>query len=187
MLNKTSTAMGDRLLQKWILRPLRVKNKIDERLDAVEALYKDTITREGLRSELSRVKDVLRIAANLAIGAIKPKDVLALNASLHALPDIKALLDRVDAPLIDRLDGEIELEPELTELIDRAIFVGDADKPKGKDDRESTVIRDGFDVKLDEYRALIRNSREIIAKMESDEREKTRIKNLKISYNRLFG
>lgn len=187
VLNKTSTAMGDRLLQKWILRPLRVKNKIDERLDAVEALYKDTITREGLRSELSRVKDVLRIAANLAIGAIKPKDVLALNASLHALPDIKALLDRVDAPLIDRLDGEIELEPELTELIDRAIFVGDADKSKGKDDRESTVIRDGFDEKLDEYRALIRNSREIIAKMESEEREKTRIRNLKISYNRLFG
>lgn len=184
-INKTCTPMGDRQLQKWILRPLCVKSKIDERLAAVDALYGDTITREKLRSALSCIKDIVRISANLALGEIKPKDVLALNSSFHALPTVKAALENANAPLLVRINEAIDTMSDLSELIDKSIAI--ATDGKNDKDGEYSIICVGFDDKLDEYRALVRNSRSIIAQMESAEREKTKIKNLRISYNRLFG
>lgn len=182
-INKTSTPMGDRQLQKWILRPLCVRSKIEERLTAVEELYNDTITRERLKSLLGGIKDIVRISANLALGEIKQKDTLALGESLHALPEIKKTLDGLSAPMLRNIDKAIDPLSELSKLIDVAVasIVSD-DKENG-----GNLIRDGFDSELDEYRATVKNSRDIIAKMESEEREKTGIKNLRISYNRLFG
>lgn len=184
VLNKTCTPMGDRLLQKWILQPLCVKAKIDERLNAVDALFCDTIMRERIRSAMSDVKDVVRISANLALGEIKPKDVLALNQSFHALPDIKDALQKSDSSLLSNLNENINTMPELSGLIDRAISVNDAQSAK---DDDNNIIKTGYDSTLDEYRALVKNSRDIIAQMEARERDKTKIKNLRISYNRLFG
>ncbi len=182
VLNKTCTPMGDRLLQKWILRPLCVKAAIDERLDAVDALYTDTIMRERLRTSLANVRDIVRISANLSLGEIKPKDVLALNSSLHALPDIKETLDGHATPLIARIRDDIRPLDDLTELMDRAVAPLDTES---KD--EPYTIKSGYDETLDEYRTLVKNSRAIIAEMEARERETTKIKNLRISYNRLFG
>lgn len=184
VINKTCTPMGDRLLQKWILRPLCVKSKIEERLNAVDALYCDTIMRERLRTSLSNVKDVIRISANLALGEIKPKDVLALNLSLHAVPDIKQSLQPSAAALLSSINADIDEMSGLSDLIDRAVAVTDTSNSK---DGENNIICSGYDDKLDEYRALVKNSRDIIAQMEASEREKTHIKNLRISYNRLFG
>lgn len=182
-INKTCTPMGDRQLQKWIMRPLCVKSKIDERLNAVDAICSDTITREKLRTALSGIKDIVRISANLALGEIKQKDALALGASFHALPEIKQVLEAMSVPLLVDINKSIDPMSELSELIDGAV----AEITSGDKDSDSNLIRNGFDAKLDEYRALVKNSRKIIAQMESDEREKTKIKNLKISYNRLFG
>ncbi len=186
VINKSCTPMGDRLLQRWILRPLCVKKKIDERLSAVNSLFQDTITRETLRAELSKIRDIVRISSNLALGDIKTKDVLSLKTAFNAIPQLKAALDSMKshAPLLDALNERLVLLDESANLIDRAIAVPE-DTGTKKDDIKT--IKDGFDAQLDEYRSLVLNSRNIIAKMESDEREKTGIKNLRISYNRLFG
>ena len=183
IINKTCTPMGDRLLQKWIMRPLCVKSKIDSRLDAVEVLYSDTIRRETLRRNLSQIKDIIRISANLALGEIKSKDVVALGQSLCALPAVKAALDGLDNALLSEICDNIELMPEQTELIDRAVCPPNIDKEKGA----LYLINDGFDEELDGYRSLLQNSRTYIAELENKERELTQIKNLRISYNRLFG
>ncbi len=201
VVNKTCTPMGDRLLQKWLLRPLCIKSKIDERLDAVNVLYGDTITRERLRTSLSNIKDIVRISANLALGEIKTKDVITLNSAFHALPDIKQSLEQMTAKALNDINDEINIINELTELIDNAIIINDptnekvrndasGKEKKNKDkekDKENYIIKNGYDATLDEYRSLLTNSRTIIAQMEADEREKTQIRNLRISYNRLFG
>ncbi len=183
ILNKTCTPMGDRLLQKWISRPLCVKSKIDARLDAVKVLYSDTIKRETLRRALSNIRDIIRISASLSLGEIKQKDVLALGKSLEALPDVKDLLDGIDDPMLSNIYGQIELMPEQAQLISDAIYVADSDKDKSY----PYIIKNGFDDELDGYRNLVTDSRTYIAKLENSEREKTQIKNLRISYNRLFG
>ena len=150
VINKTCTPMGDRQLQHWIMRPLCVKSKIDERLSAVDVLYRNTIVREGLRSALSRIKDVTRISGNLALGEIKPKDVLALGASLRALPDLKAALDKAEsAAALDTIRESIDTLPEMADLIERAIVSvvsNDDDKAKEKD---ASIIKSGFDCELD--------------------------------------
>lgn len=183
IINKTATPMGDRMLQKWISRPLCNRAKIEARLDAVDVLYSDTITRERLSSAMSGIKDIVRISANLALGEIKPKDVVALGSSLKCVPDIKQALSAVSSELLNSIDKDIDPLSSVAELIERAVSPT-TDTPD-KDD--SGIIRVGYDEKLDEYRALVKNSRTVIAQMEATEREKTGIKNLRISYNRLFG
>lgn len=192
VLNKTCTPMGDRLLQKQILRPLCVKSKIDERLDSVEALYSDTITRERLRTALSDVKDIVRISSNLALGDVKPKDVWTLFTSLCAMPNIKQALESCTAAKLQAIYGNIDAMCDVTKLIGDAVsdvtVIPAPSKAKDKDtERANYIIKPGYDGELDEYRALISDSRKIIAQMEAEEREKTGIKNLRISYNRLFG
>lgn len=195
VINKTSTPMGDRQLQKWLLRPLCNKAKIDARLDAVGILYSDTILRERVKAALSQIKDILRVSANLALGEIKSKDVVALGLSLAVLPDILSALKDADSALLADICSRIDDCPQACELIDRAIYKGiygegkdkSAQKASKKDKEQSILISNGYDVALDEYRALVRNSRNYIAQMEADEREKTGIKNLRITYNRLFG
>lgn len=191
VINKTCTPMGDRQLQKWLLRPLKSKKEIDKRLLAVQDLYKDTIVRERLRASLSGIKDIVRISANLALGAIKPKDAVALDAALKALPDIKNALSGagIKSEMLCRINSDIDVLADIEQLIAAAVEppLVTADKSDKKEDTGVRIIRDGYDAALDEYRALEKNSRSIIAQMEREEKEKTNIKNLRISYNRLFG
>ena len=186
VINKTCTPMGDRLLQKWILRPLCIKKKIDERLHAVNCLYNDTITRETLRAELSKIRDIVRISSNLALGEIKTKDVLSLRTAFCVIPELKRAITAMNSSSSMLLAIEKSLQPldELSDLIERAIAVP---METGTKKDEIKTIKDGYDVQLDEYRSLVSDSRNIIAGIESSEREKTGIKNLRISYNRLFG
>ena len=184
VLNKTCTAMGDRQLTKWITRPLCVKSTIDERLAAVDELFRDSISRERLRAALSSIKDIVRISASLAIGEVKQKDVLALGVSLCAVPDVKCALDGFSSKLLAELNSGICDLVEARELISAAVNSPTGDKTK---DDVTYVIKQGYDPLLDEYRGLDKNSRAVIAQMESEEKEKTGIRNLRISYNRLFG
>lgn len=185
VINKTLTPMGDRMLQKQLLRPLCSKTEIDKRLDSVDTLYKDTILRERLRGQLAQIKDIVRISANLALGEIKPKDVIALNVSFHTLPVIKEALNGVQNKLLSEINDEIDTLSDIAELIDSAVFVPTPTE-KGKE-QDFYIIKPGYDSQLDEYREIEKNSRRFIAEMEATERERTKIKNLRISYNRLFG
>ncbi|MCH5350389.1 MAG: DNA mismatch repair protein MutS [Clostridiales bacterium] len=186
VINKTCTPMGDRLLQKWILRPLCVKKKIDERLNAVGCLYNDTITRETLRASLQKIRDIVRISSNLSLGDIKTKDVYSLYAAFCTIPELKKAILNMNgaAPLLVEIEKRLIPLDDLSELIDRAVA---APEQTGTKKEEIKTIKDGYDGELDEYRALVSDSRNIIAGMEAKEREKTGIKNLRISYNRLFG
>lgn len=183
VIDKTQTPMGGRLMQKRLLRPLYDKSEIDERLDAVETLYSDTVLRDRLRVSLSSVKDIVRISSALALGEIKVKDVAALGNSLAVIPEIKSVLSAMLTSALVKIDGALVDLSELSRLINTAVAVNSSNDK----DAEKYVIASGYDAKLDEYRELVNNSRNIIAKMESEEREKTGIKNLRISYNRLFG
>ncbi len=187
IINKTKTSMGDRLLQKWLSRPLCVKSKITERLDAVEELFSDTIKRESIRTALSEVKDIVRISSNLALGEIKPKDIISLKRSLFAVPGIKSALDGVSSTLLRSILERLDTMDELASLIDRAVYEADGAPDRSDKKGDVTYIKDGFDSALDGYRSLMRNSRAVIAELESKERERTGIKTLRISYNRLFG
>ena len=187
VINKTLTPMGDRLLQKQLLRPLCSKPEIDKRLDAVDTLFRNTILREGLRTQLASIKDIVRISANLALGDIKPKDVIALNVSFHALPAIKTALNAIENGLLCELNSGIDTLSDMSELIDNAVYVPDTVEKDKEKDREFYIIKQGYDKQLDEYRSIEKNSKQIIAEMEASERERTKIKNLRISYNRLFG
>lgn len=183
VINKTCTPMGDRLLQKWIMRPLCNKAEIEKRSNSVRLLYGDTIMRERLRTAMSSVKDIVRISANLSLGEIKPKDVVALNVSFHALPEIRSVLAQSTTDMLKEIYESLTDMSDACDLMDRAIYV--PDRADQKD--EAYIIKQGYDAELDEYRALVSNSRKIIAEMEAKERETTKIKNLRISYNRLFG
>lgn len=190
VINKTCTPMGDRELQKRIIRPLRNKVKIEARLDAVQAVYSDTITRESLRSSLGKIKDIVRIGANLALGEIAQKDVLALGASLKVVPDIKKSLAALSSDYVSAIDRGLTDLSEATDLIERAVepivFVANKAE-KEKKSAETKLIRSGYDAELDEYRDYIGNFKQHIAQMQQSERERTDIKNLRIAYNRLFG
>ena len=185
VVNKTCTAMGGRMLQTMIMRPLRVKARIDERLDAVEEIFSDTIVRESLRKSLSCVKDIIRISSNLALGDIKQKDTLFLGASLDALPEIKTTLSRLKSARLNALNDEIDELADIAGLIRSAIAPIDCSGDKS--DSAPNIIQQGYDSALDEYRTLVANSRSYIAQMEANERERTQIKQLRIAYNRLFG
>lgn len=187
IINKTSTPMGSRLLHKWILRPLLDKNKINARLDGVETLYSDTIARESLRSALGGVKDIVRISSALALGEIKTKDVAAIHSSLCAVPAIKSTLENLDCTILNGINADLDALIGVAELIEKSIALVSSESDIKDKNADTFVIGYGYDETLDEYRRLVRDSRSILAQMESAEREKTGIKNLKISYNRLFG
>lgn len=180
IMNKTKTPMGDRLLRSWLLRPLRNMQGIIERQQAVNALYSDTIKREKLLNLLGNIKDIVRISSNLLTNEIKAKDVLAIGTALNTLPQIKDLLDDSDtARLLSAISSKLVVPDGIGKLIDNAIA--------NDTEEETNLIKNGYDATLDDYRALVKNSREIISQVECSEREKTKIKNLRISYNRLFG
>ncbi len=187
VLNKTRTPMGSRLLHKWILRPLLDIKAINTRLDGVEALFSDSIARESLRTALADVKDIVRISSALALGEIKQKDVAAIYSSLCALPSIKSTLNELDCAVLKDINGDLDELSDVASLIERAIALVSSQAENKDKNSDTYIIGQGYDEALDEYRRLVRDSRSILAQMESSEKEKTGIKYLKISYNRLFG
>lgn len=187
VINKTSTPMGSRLMHKWILRPLLDREQINERLDSVEVLYNDTIVRENIRTALANVKDIVRISSSLSLGEIKPKDVIAIYNSLFVIPDIKSALNNFTATKLVKINENLCDLSTVVDLISSAISMTEAENNAKTKEQTTYIIRNGYDKELDEYRNLVSNSRSILAQMEATERNNTGIKNLKISYNRLFG
>ena len=181
-LDLTGTPMGGRLLRAWLQRPLAAREPIVERLDAVEDLLRQVAVRGRLRGELSRLQDLERLIARVALGAAGPRDLAALGRSAGIVPAARAHAAELRAPLIAALlDGFDDLRDVHGRI---AATLVDDPPPAARD---GGAIRDGVDGALDELRAVSRDARHAIAAMEAAERERTGIASLKIRFNRVFG
>ncbi|WP_276351452.1 DNA mismatch repair protein MutS [Cohnella caldifontis] len=182
LLDRTRTAMGARLLKRWIDQPLLNRGAVERRLDAVEALHRDWMRREELRTELGEVYDMERLVGRIAYGTANGRDLNALKASLDRVPALLRLCREIGSKPLEALSDEMDACGDLAEAIGSAI----ADEPPVSV-REGGLIRPGFDRKLDELREASQNGKRWIAELERKEREATGIKSLKIGFNKVFG
>ena len=175
LLDKTKTAMGARLLKKYILNPLIDKEKIEKRYDTVDTLLKEFILKEDLEKCLLEVYDLERLSGKIAFGNANGKDMLQLKTSIKVLPQISEILSQINYKKMDTLDN-------LYELLEKSIY----EEPPVSI-KEGYLIKKGYNKELDELKELRKGGKDFIAKFEKEEREKTGIKNLKVAYNRVFG
>ncbi|MBO5328644.1 MAG: DNA mismatch repair protein MutS [Clostridia bacterium] len=183
LLDKTKTAMGARLINGIILSPLGKKEEINYRLNGVDELFNSSVIRLGLSELLKEVKDVERISGKISNDNIMPKDCAALSASLSVIPNIKFQLAGFNSAILKDISNDLIDLSAVANLIDAAI-VPDATPANFKD---GGYIKNGFNSKLDEYRNMHDNAKEIIFAIEQRERDVTGIKTLRVSYNRVFG
>jgi DNA mismatch repair protein MutS len=185
-LDSTVTAMGARLLRRWLLSPLSDPVAIGRRLDAVEVVALDTRGRERLREALDGVRDLERLAGRVASGRATPRDMGALRDSFARLPDVLEALTGL---------GRREGSERLTEIAAQFDLLGDlsvglaaalSDRPP-INLADGDVIRPGYDAELDELRALRDGGKQYIASLQQRERERTGISSLKVGYNKVFG
>ncbi len=182
VLDHTVTPMGGRRLRNWVLRPLCNHDAIVARLDAVEQLKLDPLTLAELRETIGVVRDLERIVGRLNVGSANPRDLQTLAVSLGVLPGVKTLLGGFDAPLLEELNRQLELFPELAERITRAL----ADDPSALL-ADGGVIRAGYSQLLDELRAAATDGKSWLSQIQSREQERTGIKSLKVKFNSVFG
>lgn len=181
-LGKTKTAMGSRTLSRWIQMPLLSQEAIERRLCAVEELLNDALLRESLVEELRGFADLERLMSRVSFGTATPKELVVLRGSLSRLPALRGIVEKASSPYLSDLRLRLGPCPEAVDLLGKAIV---DDPPSHL--RDGGVVRDGYDSEIDQLRALLRDGRGWIARLESAEREKTGIRSLKIAYNNVFG
>lgn len=182
VLDKTKTAMGARTLRKYIEQPLIDRKEIERRLDAVDELKNNAISREEIREYLSPIYDLERLVCKITYQSANPRDLIAFESSLSMLPHIKYILQEMKAPLLHEIYENLDTLEELCNLIQTAI---QDDPPLAM--KEGGIIKDGYNEEVDRLRSAKSDGKEWLAKLEADEREKTGIKNLRIRYNKVFG
>ena len=182
ILDETVTAMGGRLLRSWVERPLTSREKIEARLSAVDALYRQHVLSQSLRDQLSHVYDMERLLAKVSYRTLNARDCLSLLRSLERAPEILSLLASVEGDALSFLRELMDPLPELTDLLLRGIS---PDAPLLLSD--GNIIRAGYNEQLDELRRASTEGKQWILDLEAREREETGIKNLRIQYNRVFG
>jgi len=181
VLDETLTPMGMRLIRQIVLKPLVNVAKINERLLAVEELTVKHFLLQEIRELLKKISDIERLITRINYGNSNPRDLIMLQGSLELVPEIKFILTDAESVLLERLSDFSDLK-HITSLIDIAIV----DDPPAHLD-EGNFIKKGYDKELDELRNIRSNAKKHIQKIESEEREKTGIKSLKIKYNKVFG
>ena len=182
LLDKTSTAMGGRLLRSWVEQPLLDQKEINQRLDAVAELVSDRILGMTLSEELEGVYDLERLMNKVAYRNVNARDCLALCASLKRIPGLRKLLENASCSELVRIREELDPLDDMTDLLERAIH---PDAPVVI--TEGGIIREGYSAILDEYREAQTNGKQWILDLEAKEREDTGIRNLRIQYNKVFG
>ena len=181
VLDETVTAMGGRLLKKWLRYPLKHHQDVEDRLDAVDEARQNMRLTGELRDALKSVYDLQRINSKIAMGHANARDLIALKQSLKSLPPVQNMLASFSARL---LDMALELGPlnALADIIERAIR---EDAPPTVND--GGLIRTGYNSDLDELIEISRDGKGWLARLEVDERKKTGINSLKVRYNKVFG
>ena len=170
------------MLRKYVEQPLIEKKEILRRLDAVEELKEQAICREEIREYLSPVYDLERLVTKITYGSANPRDLTAFGSSLTMLPPICCIMEDLRAPLLEEIKEELDPLEDISALIKEAI----AEEPPLAM-KEGGIIRDGYSEEVDTLRRAKSEGKDWLAKLESEEREKTGIKNLKIKYNKVFG
>lgn len=181
ILDHTHTAMGARLLRRWLERPLTDVNRIIQRQDGIEELTGHTTELSQLEEMLEHVFDFERILTRIEANTTSPKDLLALKASLGMIPEIKKLLSGTVSIVLRKLSDQMDIHSTVYELLDRSMNENGTGNI-----RDGKYIKEGYSAELDEVRSLSENSRKWIADLEEREKEKTGIK-LKIGFNNVFG
>ncbi len=186
-LDRTETPMGGRLLRRRMERPLRDPGAIGRRLDGVEALVGDPVSRDRLRESLRRIQDLERLAGRISYGTATPRDMAALRGSLARIPGVlDALSDMPQACEEGSMWGELiagtDLLEDVCEMLDTALV---DEPPTGV--RDGGIIRTGYDEDIDRLRRRSEEGKQWIAEMEVREREETGIKSLKVGHNKVFG
>ena len=182
VLDKTSTAMGSRMLRSWLEKPLLDPVEIGRRQNAVEELVSATIVRGELQESLKDVTDLERVMARVVTGSVNARDLLGLARGLRALPAVKAQLAMLTSPSIQKLYEAIDPMTDCAEWIEQTII----DEPP-LTLREGGIIRKGANEEADRLRDIMAGGSNTILAIEAAEREKTNIRTLKVGYNRVFG
>ncbi len=181
LLDQCATAMGSRLLRRWINRPLRDRATVEARHAAIACLL-DQQAADRLHEVLAGIGDLERILARVALGSARPRDLALLRDSLARLPDLQAGLGPLDDPRLRALSGRVGEHPGVHALLQAAVV----DNPPVVL-RDGGVLAEGYDAELDELRALSQNADQFLLDLEARERERTGIDTLKVSYNRVHG
>ncbi len=180
VLDRCVTPMGARLLRTWVNQPLLEIDRLNARLDAVEALTVDAALREELREALHGISDMERLTNRLLVGKAGPRDLLALRESLGMVPQIRALVEAL--PALKALTERMDDCPEVYEHIGRAL----SDEPPATLNTIG-VIRPGYAEELDQILNATRDARDWIANLEEVERKRSGLPKLKVGYNKVFG
>lgn len=182
VLDKTSTAMGKRLLRAWIEQPLVSVSAINRRLDAVEELVGDSVARAELAEALGKVYDLERLMTRTVYGSATPREVYALACTCEKLPDIKRLCAAFSGEMLAGLARDIDELDDVKTLLFRAL---NDELPVSL--KDGGVIRPGYHAEVDELRDIMHGGKGYLAQLEAKLKEETGIRTLKIGYNRVFG
>ncbi len=182
VLDKTKTPMGRRMIRKYLEQPLINSTLINKRLDAVDELVNNSIMRMSLTEIFSGIFDMERLLTKIVFKTISPRELQSFKYTIGNIPKIKEVLSSCQSDLLIELNKDIDILDDLYKLIDDALMESPPALLK-----DGEVIKDGFNIQVDEYRDILKNSKKYISKIEEDEKAKTGIKTLKIRYNKVFG
>ena len=182
VLDKTRTAMGGRMLRSWLEKPLLDPVEISRRQQSVEELVDSTIIRGELEEALRDVTDLERVMTRICTGTVNCRDLLGLARGFRALPQVKAQLAQLGAPLLRKLEQSIDALTDCADRIEQTIV----DEPP-LTVREGGIIRRGANADADRLRDIMEGGSGTIAAIEASEKEKTGIRSLKVGFNRVFG
>ena len=182
VLDKTKTAMGARMLRGFLEQPLIDEEEINRRLNAIEELNQNAITREELREYLNPVYDLERLISKISYKTANPRDLIAFKTSLSMLPHISFLLSTLSSPLWQNIFQDMDVLEDLCQLIEASI---EEEPPISI--RDGGIIKFGYYEEIDTLRKAKTEGKDWLAELEAKEKEATGIKNLKIKYNKVFG
>ena len=182
VLDKTATSMGGRLLRRWLNNPLIEAKQINKRLDAVSELKNNIILRGDITDALKKVYDIERLAGKISYGSANGRDLISLKSSAKQLPEIKKILSQAKSNMLVELHSELDTLDDIYELIEKTIV---DDPPISV--KEGGLIKLGYDEEIDKLKTATTDGKNWIIQLEAEEREKTRIKGLKVGFNKVFG
>ena len=182
VLDKTKTAMGGRLLRRWLEKPLLDPVEIRSRLMAVRDLTEDMVTREELALCLKEITDLERLIGRIVYGTAGGRDLVALSAGLHRIPKVHDLLATLPAALFQRLRKQLNELSDLCQHIDSTLV----EEPPFSV-RDGGIIREGYSKEVDQLRNVMTNSKDLLVDIENRTKETCGIKNIRVKYNKVFG
>ena len=182
VIDKTITAMGGRMLRRWVIFPLKDEKPINERLDIVEYFYRNPDFRQCVDEQLHLISDLERIISKVAVGRVSPREIVQLKVALQAIEPIKTACMNADNETLKRLGEQINLCRSIRDRIAREVK---NDSPLQVN--KGNVIKDGVNEELDELRNIAYHGKEYLLKLQEREAAATGISSLKIGYNNVFG